>query len=121
MEEHAGRPRHPWGVIGLCVVTLGVYLFVWFYRVNRELQAVSKMDWPVGWWTAGIAVPVLGLVSLYKMAQSVDAAQKAKRVNGPETLGTFFLLAIPGINLVGIPMVQAQINRVWSKSNPRTR
>jgi hypothetical protein len=33
-----GKARRPWTVATLCVVTLGVYTCVWYYKVNRELR-----------------------------------------------------------------------------------
>lgn len=34
----AGKTRRPWAVATLCVVTLGVYVCVWYYKVNREMR-----------------------------------------------------------------------------------
>jgi hypothetical protein len=33
-----GKTRRPWVVATLCVVTLGVYGWVWYYTVNREMR-----------------------------------------------------------------------------------
>jgi hypothetical protein len=33
-----GKARRPWAVATLCVVTLGIYGCVWYYKVNRELR-----------------------------------------------------------------------------------
>jgi hypothetical protein len=32
------KARRPWVVAILCVVTLGVYAWVWYYTVNREMR-----------------------------------------------------------------------------------
>ena len=40
-----GQPylkRNPLGVLGLSVVTLGIYFFYWYYKVNEEVQAVRE-------------------------------------------------------------------------------
>lgn len=33
-----GKTRRPWAVATLCVVTFGVYAWVWYYKVNREMR-----------------------------------------------------------------------------------
>ena len=33
-----GKARRPWAVATFCVVTLGVYACVWYYKVNREMR-----------------------------------------------------------------------------------
>jgi hypothetical protein len=34
--------RNPWGVIGLSLITLGIYWWVWYYKVNRELADIGR-------------------------------------------------------------------------------
>jgi hypothetical protein len=31
------KRRHPWGVYGLMWLTLGIYYFVWWYKIHNEL------------------------------------------------------------------------------------
>lgn len=31
------KRRHPWGVFGLMWLTLGIYYFVWWYKIHNEL------------------------------------------------------------------------------------
>lgn len=33
--------RHPWGVFGLTLITLGIYGIVYWYKINRELRDYS--------------------------------------------------------------------------------
>ena len=79
--------RHPLAVFGLVFLTLGIYYFVWYYKVNRELRdlgrAVGEEDRlgrspltslvavTVGWL---IIVPPF--VSFYRTFQRVEAAQE---------------------------------------------
>jgi hypothetical protein len=37
-----GKKRHPLGIIGLMLITLGIYFFVWYYKVNKEMVAIGK-------------------------------------------------------------------------------
>ena len=38
IEGQSYLKRNPLGVLGLSVVTLGIYFFYWYYKVNYELQ-----------------------------------------------------------------------------------
>ena len=35
------RRRNPWGVWALSLITLNIYGFVWWYKINREMRDVS--------------------------------------------------------------------------------
>ena len=37
-----GKIRNPWGVVGLSLITLGVYWWFWYYFVNKELAELGK-------------------------------------------------------------------------------
>ena len=32
------KRRNPWGVVLLAIVTLGIYRWVWYYMINREIR-----------------------------------------------------------------------------------
>ena len=36
--------RHPLAAFGLVFLTLGIYYFVWYYKVNRELRDLGRSD-----------------------------------------------------------------------------
>ena len=38
----AVKIRRPWGVFLLAIVTLGIYYFVWYYIVHRELREFGR-------------------------------------------------------------------------------
>ena len=38
VQRRVGKTRNPWGVWLIALITLGVYFFVWYYKVNRELR-----------------------------------------------------------------------------------
>jgi Domain of unknown function (DUF4234) len=35
------KKRNPWGIFGLTLITVGIYGFVWWYKMNRELRDYS--------------------------------------------------------------------------------
>jgi Domain of unknown function (DUF4234) len=38
------RVRHPLAAFGLVFLTLGIYYFVWYYKINRELRDLGRVD-----------------------------------------------------------------------------
>lgn len=43
------KKRNPWGVWGLSIITLGIYSFVWWYKINREMRDLSPhLGTPLG-------------------------------------------------------------------------
>jgi Domain of unknown function (DUF4234) len=35
------KKRNPWGIFGLTLITIGIYGFVWWYKINTELRDYS--------------------------------------------------------------------------------
>ena len=51
-------------VIGLLIITSGIYLFYWFFVTKNQLKRELKNDQHVGWQTVGLIVPILsGILS----------------------------------------------------------
>jgi hypothetical protein len=79
----AVKRRNPLAVwLGLPLITLGIYSFVWYYKIHREMADVTRRpDFPVvgpllvvlllGW--TGIAA----LVSLFRTGNRIAEAQRA--------------------------------------------
>lgn len=65
------------GTIGLwwlVVITFGVYYFVWYQRVNRQLSALTDEKVPANgkWWSQ--LIPFYSLVGLHKTAKRLNTA-----------------------------------------------
>jgi drug/metabolite transporter (DMT)-like permease len=118
-----GKTRNPWGVWLIALVTLGVYFFVWYYKVNRELRdydpdievepGIALLAVLLGW----IVIFVFAWVSVYRTGDRIQQAQTAsgvdERCNG--WLG-ILLYMLGGFNMV---YYQSQLNKVWDRhGNP---
>ncbi|MCX6385773.1 MAG: DUF4234 domain-containing protein [Solirubrobacterales bacterium] len=40
--EAQGKIRNPLGVIGLTIITFGIYALVWYYKINKEMAAMGR-------------------------------------------------------------------------------
>jgi hypothetical protein len=36
--------RNPWGVLGLSLITLGIYYVFWWYFINREMRDAGNAN-----------------------------------------------------------------------------
>src|SRR5919108_5021255 len=73
------KRRNPWGVLLLNLVTLGVYHFVWYYKINNELRNNGQHNDP----TLALLAILLGgivivppFVSYYRTARRIREAQE---------------------------------------------
>jgi len=81
------RKQGPWGLWWLTGITLAVYYFIWYGRINRELCAVLNKDVPTDgrWWAQ--LIPIYNLIGLARTADRVNAAHAA--VGSPTRVGSF--------------------------------
>lgn len=36
--------RNPLGVLGLSIITIGIYFFYWYYKINDEIRLIERDD-----------------------------------------------------------------------------
>jgi hypothetical protein len=116
-----GKLRNPLGVVGLTFVTVGIYFFVWYYKVNKEMAelgrarntqelgtspATSLMAILFGW----ILLFIPPLVSEYKTCARLNAAERLYGLQGMEA-GLLFLLWL-FLGPVGHYIFQSNLNKV---------
>jgi hypothetical protein len=118
--QEQGKIRNPLGVIGLSLITFGIYYIFWYYYVNKELAEMGKArqtdelgtspGTSVLAITLGALIIVPAFVSLYKTWDRKCKAEDAVGTDGMEA-GLGFLLSIL-IGPVGIYIFQRDQNQV---------
>ena len=113
--------RHPLGILGLMLITLGIYFFVWWYKVNSELAELGRArgttetgDNPTTSLLAmipGFLIIVPPYVSFYKGSNRLRAAERLTgRPAGIEAglmlVLYFFIAPVP------IYIFQSDLNKV---------
>jgi hypothetical protein len=119
-----GKIRNPLGVVGLSLITLGIYYFFWYYQTNRELALIGRARNTEECGTSpgtsllavtlGIFVIVPPFVSLYKFCQRLSAAERVTGTPQGMEPGLLFLLLI-FIGPVGQYIVQSNLNKVLER------
>ena len=81
------RKQGPWGLWWLIGLTLGIYYFVWYNRINKELSSVLAQPVPSDgtWWSQ--LIPIYGIIGLARTAGRLNDAHA--RLGSPTRVGVF--------------------------------
>jgi hypothetical protein len=111
--------RNPFLVFVWSLVTLGIYYFVWYYKINRELRdasginvspVVALLAVSIGWL---IIVPPF--VSWYRTFQRIQQAQRQAGIGSEVNPVLGFILYVIAVFFVPIEVIYAQdeLNKLW--------
>lgn len=125
-SQARAKIRSPWGVLGLALVTFGIYTIVWWFSINRELRDLGRARGAAGLGDspassavavslgALVIVPyivtVVGTLGRIKRAQGVVGLGENEQLNGGIAAAVWILT----FGLGGLVFAQSQINRVWT-------
>lgn len=118
--ENSGKIRNPLGVIGLTLITFGIYWLFWYYTINREMADIGRSRGSTETGNApgtsllavtlGAFVVIPAIMSSFGTWKRLNATEQA--VGLPIGLG-----AVPGFLLtlfigpVGIWFLQSNLNK----------
>ena len=123
LEGQVYKKRDPLGVLGLSIITLGIYWLYWYYQVNVEIRRFEKDDtvrpgvallaMVLGW-----IVIVPPFISLYNTSKHVAAMQERVGIAAPLSPAlNIVLLCVFGFG-TGI-YTQEHLNRAWDAAAAR--
>jgi hypothetical protein len=114
--------RNPWGVVGLLLITIGIYGIFWWYYVNREMRDYGQAtgyDLGQNPTNSVLAVFPGGLVivpALITYWRGTKRAQAAQRVAGvPPLSGWIALILFLLLSIAYPPYIQSELNKVWRR------
>jgi uncharacterized membrane protein len=112
--------RNPLGVLGLTLITLGIYGLYWYYKVSEEIKAFtndetispvrSLMAFIFGWLI--IVPPFIAIYNTAKHVRDMEERVGVQQQIEPALAVIFMLL----ISIVIGLYVQEHLNRVWDKA-----
>lgn len=123
MEGRAGKNRNIFLVwIVWPLITLGVYFFVWYYKINREARdfypdievnpTVSLLAVLIGW-----IIIIPPFVSIYRTGERIAQMQSAAGLE-PTCVPIVGLLLVFAFRLESL-YYQYELNRIWDRyGNP---
>ena len=118
------KVRNPWGVLGLGLITLGIYNIFWYYYVNKEFKeygaaqgdqelAESQPGMSVLAVTLGALIIVPAIISFVR---TVQRQQRVQELGGVEKVnGWIVLILILVISPAVYPYMQSSLNKLWER------
>lgn len=114
------KVRNPLGVLGLTLITFGIYYFVWYFKLNKEMATYGQANGTEEAGTSpgtsllaitlGALVIVPSFVSTYRACKRLNTVEKlAGRPDGMDA-GLLWLLLV-FISPVGLYLFQLNLNK----------
>jgi hypothetical protein len=126
IQNSTGRAklRKPLGVVGLTLITLGIYGAVWWYKINREMADLGRAtgrteelgDNPtksVLAATLGILIIVPFVLTTINTYKRIQATQRL--TGGGEVINGWLVLVmyLVGLSIVAYAYGQSGLNKAW--------
>jgi H+/Cl- antiporter ClcA len=117
IEGQQYKAREPLGVLGLSIVTFGIYWFYWYYKINDEIRRFEKDDsvrpgMALLAVTLGWLIIVPPFVSVYNTSLHIVRMEQQTPVHQQLSPGLNVILLLVVSVGVGI-YSQEHLNRVW--------
>jgi uncharacterized protein YacL len=109
------KRRNPWGVFLLSFITLGIYHFVWWYKINNEMNNYGVENNPTTTTlaiTLGAFVIVPPFVSIYKTADRIRMTQE-RAVATERMIAVLGLVLFLVVGSFAVVYYQSQLNKAW--------
>jgi drug/metabolite transporter (DMT)-like permease len=113
------KKRSPFGAWLLVIPTLGIYFFVWFYKVNQELRSFLKDDSiKPGLLTFSQIVPIWNYYTIYQTGERIGRAEQQAGL--PVTVQPVLGLVAAIVAGLHIVYYQAELNKIWDAAASRS-
>ncbi len=112
--------RSPIGIMGLALVTFGVYFFIWYYKINEEIRTFEQDDTisPTRSLMAvlfGWLIIVPPFIAIYNTAEHIEGMER--RVGVTQTIESVLALLLFFVLSIGyVAYAQEHLNRTWDRS-----
>ena len=125
-SDFRAKRRNPWGVLGLNLITLGIYHFFWWYYINREMRDLGRARGASGLGdnpAQSTIAMILGGFTLYiatvwTIVTTTKRVQRSQRVVGVQEPLNGWLAAVIWIftlTLGGPVYLQYNLNQIWDQ------
>ncbi len=111
------KERHPFAPLGLSILTLGIYYFVWWYKINDEMRRLGENNSPglavLAFIPGGILI-IPPFVTLWTTSERISRLQDRARCARPVSPGMALLMTfLPIVNFFVPSYLQSGLNRAY--------
>lgn len=120
IEGQTYLKRNPLGVLGLVLITLGIYGFYWFYKVNQEIKTYTKDETISPGRSLLAVIPgflliVPPFIAYYNTANHIVDMQQRRGITSQISPALVVILGL--VIWIGMAAyVQEHLNRVWDSA-----
>ena len=108
-----GKIRGPWVVIGLSIITLGIYGLYWQYAVFKELKEYSGEG--IGGGLALLFAFLVGIVNIFLLPAEIGSLYARDGQPSPVTGVTGCWIFLPLVGwFIWLVKVQGRMNEFWT-------
>jgi hypothetical protein len=120
--ESRAKLRNPLGVVGLSIITIGIYYIFWWYFIDREMRDFGRARGTdlgqnptnsVLALTLGALIIVPAIVTLWTTCDRIQRTQETAGVERPAAGPIIFVLLLL-IGPVGVWYAQHELNKAWT-------
>lgn len=112
-----GKARNPWAVVGLSVITLGIYRIYWEYRSLKDLKDFTGEGIGPTW---GLVLAILiPIVNSFVLPSEIGRIERGENKQDSLSGLTGFWVIVPFVGwIIWTVMVQNSLNQVWRTYAP---
>ena len=111
----AGKVRSPWAIIGLSIITLGIYGLYWQYATFKEMKDYSGegLGGPIGL----VLAIIFGIINIFMMPAEVGGLYARKGQEKPVSGATGFWVLLPILGaFIWLFKTQGALNKFWGST-----
>lgn len=112
-SREIGKDRSPASVVGLSIITLGIYYLVWYHHINAEIRRHDpEIKVTPGWSVVAAIFPVANVVSAYCTAARIRQMQLDEGQS--DTISPVVALVLFMFVGIGYPLyIASQLREHW--------
>ena len=119
------KERNPWGVLGLTLITFGIYTIFWWYYINREMADLGRVEGEnlgtspgtscAAWIFGGFTLYISFIWTIVTGTKRVQASQRTVGVTEITSGWLAAAIWIVTLGLGGPVFTQYAMNKVWER------